>query len=334
MILINVTDAIFDNSMIVIPVEKKANELFNKWLIGHVRKISLLILNFFFNYDWLFSIIGWFNKRWNFLETVFVAYPANEKYALAYVYKSHRHWMRWLPWPAGIFCQNGKWGLMTVISALEDDFTNPDNIKNLKILLERTEKIRQLLGAKQKTFAGILPGVMYANRLIQKSVEVEVTVQSILQVERELKSKINYPDDVPLIILGGKGFIGQSLLKKLNEREAYCVDVNRDENKANIDEWPVHLKGKKAILINLTRKTVLSNYLHLFWPELVILNEVYPEPKSDELQELTARDSVVYHIVGLKAKSYPQLPKAYQGGIPCCAGYNTEKMEVIVRRLN
>jgi len=242
--------------------------------------------------------------------------------------------MAWLPWPAGIFRQNGKWGLMTVISSLEDDFTDPGNVENLKTLLNRTERIRQLLGAKQKTFAGILPGVMYMKRLIRKSVEAEVTVQAVLQVERELKSQIDYPSDVPLIILGGRGFIGKSLLRSLNGRKAYCVDANGDGNKANMGAWPSHLKGQKAILVNLTRKAVLANYLHLFWPELVLVNEVYPEPKPGEIQELTARGSAAFHIVGLKARSYPKLPRAYQGGIPCCAGRLTDDMEVIVKRLN
>jgi len=185
------------------------------------------------------------------------------------------------------------------------------------------------LRAKQKTFAGILPGVMYMKRLIRESPEADVTVEAVLQAERELKLVINYPENIPLIILGGNGFIGRRLIKKLDGREVYCVDVGENNN-----NWPDHLYGRKVILINLTRKAVLTNYLHLFWSNLVLLNEVYPEPKQNDLQELTNKGSVAYHVVGLKAESYPSFPRAYRGGIPCCAGYHAKKMEVIVKKLN
>jgi len=333
MILIGMSDILVDDSVVMALKPKKRKSTFGELIIEHIRKISLLILNFFFNHDWLFAVIGWFNKRWNFLYSVFVAYPANEKYASAYAYKFYHHKMRWLPWPTGIFKQNGKWGLMMVISSTEEDFTT-DNLNNLKIFVERTEKIRQLLGAKQKTFAGILPGVLFMKRMIRKSPEVDVTVEAVLQAEREIKPIIGYPDSVPLIILGGKGFVGRRLIKKLIGREVFCVDTNGNSNNTDTNEWTKRLYGRKAILINLTRKAVLSGYIHLFWSDLVLINEVYPEPKQNELRELTNKNIFAYHIVGLKAKSFPSFPRAYRGGIPCCAGHIAEGMEVIVKKLN
>lgn len=337
MILINVTDAIVDKSMIARPRAEKGKGRFGKCLVGHIRKIALLILNFFLfiiGYDRVFSAIGWLNRRYNFLATVFVAYPATESYANAYVYKRHRHWMAWRPWPAGIFCQNGKLGLMTVISSMHADFYDPDSYNNLKVLVDRTEEIRQLLGAEQKTFAGVLPGVLYSKRLIRESIGTQVTVEALLQVEKELKSRIGYPDNTPLIILGGRGFVGRFLIRALEKREIYSVDSNGNENTANLNDWPGHLRGKKAILINLTKKAALGKYIHLFWPELALANEVYPEPTPEEIRELTAGGNMAFHVVGLKAKSFPPFPKAYRGGIPCCAGRMDKNMEVIVRRLN
>jgi len=333
MILISVGEAVLGSPVVVEPREKRKRG-FGKWLVRHVRRISLLVLNFFLNHDCIFAFVGWFNRRWNFLHNVFVAYAANERYAQAYVAKRFRHWMSWSPWPAGILRQNGKWGLMMVISSLEHDFTDSRNAENLKALVERTEGIRQLLGAEEKTFAGILPGVMYARRLIRHSPEADVTVEAVAQAERELKPAIGYPEDTPLIILGGKGFIGRRLVKRLAEREVYSVDANGDGDKANMGEWPSHLRGRKSILINLTRKAVLTNYLGLFWPELVLLNEVYPEPKREELKRLAEIGAPVYHIVGLRASSYPSFPEAYQGGIPCCAGHPSKDMEVIIKELN
>jgi hypothetical protein len=33
--------------------------------------------------------------------------------------------------------------------------------------------------------------------------------------------------------------------------------------------------------------------------------------------------------MGVKAKALPSFPYAYQGGIPCCAAWLSEKMEVL-----
>jgi hypothetical protein len=308
--------------------KRKKKGAFNQWISGHKRPVMLLIANFFFNHDWVFKAIGWLNRRHNFIFGVFVAYPATEAYARAYVYQRHRHIMRWLPWPSGFFRENGKWGLMMVISALEKDFYDSANEENLRILVERTEKIREMLGASQKTFAGILPGVLYAKGIIADAFEADVTVEAIQRAEAELRKAENYPDNTPLIILGGQGFIGSRMIKRLQSlgREVYSVE--------GLKEWPEQLNGKKAILINLTKKRAISKYIGLFWPELILLNEVYPEPSDKEVKALGEIGSPAYHVVGVVADSYPSFPKAYYGGIPCCAAWNSPDMEVIIRKLS
>jgi len=74
--------------------------------------------------------------------------------------------------------------------------------------------------------------------------------------------------------------------------------------------------------------------MKLFWKELVLLNEVYPEPNADEIAFLSGIGVQAYHIVGVKAQALPQFPFAYSGGVPCCAAWNTSDMEVLLRRLN
>lgn len=300
--------------------------------MGHIRRISLLFITLFFNHDRVFATIGWFNRRWYFLNTVFVAYPASEEYALAYVYPRHRHIMRWLPWPTGIFRQNGQWGLMTVISSIEKDFKDPKNIQNLKVLVERTERIKQLVGASQKTFAGVLPGILYTKGLISEIAEAEVTVEVLAKAEAKVKRAECYPEDIPIIILGGGGFIGSRLIDKMASREVYSIDLNRT-SEINSNSWPSYLYGRKAVLVNITTKAVLSRYLDLFWPELILLNEVYPEPSRKEIETLKKIGSPAYHVVGVVAKSYPSFPKAYEGGIPCCAAWSSKDIEAIIKRL-
>ena len=102
----------------------------------------------------------------------------------------------------------------------------------------------------------------------------------------------------------------------------------------NNESWPSALYGSKAILINLTKKAALTNYAHLFWPELVVLNEVYPEPSIKDLEIISARGCQLFHIVGVSAISLPRFPKGYAGGIPCCAAWNSDDLEVIIRKMN
>lgn len=293
----------------------------------HVRRISLMLVNVIINNVLALFIIGVINKRFQFINTIFVAYPATEEYALSYVYPWYRHKMKWTPWPAGVFYQNGKWGLMTVVSAIEKDFKDGNNIDNLKLLIENTLKIKDAIHAKQITFAGILPGVLYKNNLSDSTLEAMVTVQAVILAEKKLIKKLNYSPKTPLIILGAKGFIGSRIIKDLGDRDIYKIDVD------NKEEFPIHLKGKETVLINLTKKDALLEYVQFFWKELVLLNETYPEPSQKEVKLLSNKGCKAFHLVGVKASSFPSFPKAYYGGIPCCAAWLSPDMEINLKHL-
>lgn len=291
-----------------------------KKVLSHVRKLSLLSVNLFVNHDFVFRLLGWLG----IFKTVFVAYPAYEELALAYVYKRHRHWMRWSPWPAGVFRQNGRWGLMMVISSVEKDFLDSANIENMKALIQRTEDIRRMLEAEQKTFAGILPGIFTANNLLEESPEALVTANAVVRAEQ----KIN-PFGFPVIVLGGKGFIGRRIVKKLKHegRKVFCVDVDHDSS------WPGHLEGQSVVVINVTKKAALNHYIPFFWEGVILLNEVYPAPSKEEIENMKSKKVPAFHVVGLMAASIPSFPREYAGGIPCCAGWNSSEIEVIIREL-
>lgn len=299
-----------------------------KTLAAHLRRLSLMALNIIINNSFAYSVIGLLNKRRKFIKTVFVAYPATEEYALSYVYPWYRHKMKWSPWPVGIYEQNGKWGLMTVISSIEKDFLDDGSLENMEALIKKTERIRKLVNAEQVSYAGILPGVFHKKSMSKSIVEAAVTIEAVTKAEKALRASLDYPDDTPLIILGAKGFIGSRIIAKYCDREIYKIDID------NRHDFPVHLKGQKVILINLTKKAALSQYLDKFWQELVLLNEAYPEPSARELKALTEKGSLAYHVVGVKARSYPSFPKAYKGGIPCCAAWSSPEMEVIIKKLN
>jgi len=117
------------------------------------------MLNLLFNHDLVFRLIGLLNRRLGFIQAVFLAYPANDAYRKAYTYPWRARLMNWKPGVSGLFRQNGKFGIMFTVSNCDSQFIDPGNQERLRTLLQRMEKIRQLFGARQKTFAGILPGI-------------------------------------------------------------------------------------------------------------------------------------------------------------------------------
>lgn len=298
---------------------------------GHAVKLTLLGVYVLLNRQIVFRIIGWLNRRFQLLDSVFVVYPASDEYALSYVYRWHRELIRRSLFPSGIFRQGKKWGLMVGISSTERDFHHRENEENLRRLVMQTEQLRKLTGARHKKFAGVLPSVISARALHRDANEAEVTLAAVLRAEAEVRAAEGLGTDAPLIVLGGMGYIGRRLIGCLAGREVYCVDQS---GALGSDPWPEHLRGRPALLINLTRRAALSQYLHRFWPELVLLNEVYPEPMVREVRALTEIGSPAYHLVGVRGRAYPRFPHAYAGGIPCCAAQLSGEMQVIVRQLN
>lgn len=300
-------------------------------LVSHIRRISLELLNIFINHDWLFWLIGIVNKRIGLIESVFLVYPATEKYALSYVYKRRIPRVKWNPWPCGLLWQNWKLGLMFCISATNGQFTDPENAENLRQVAERMEKLRQLFGAKRKTFAGVLPGVLYYKRIIREAAEADLTAAVVSQAINLVKAKESLAVDTPVIVLGGKGFIGRRVVKLLDEQNTYSIDSSDGQNGK---DWPNHLRGRRVIVVNITLNNVLKDYIDVIWPGTVVINEVYPDPTPEILERLRIKNCNCYHVVGVKAYAFPSFPAAYRGAIPCCAAWLSPKMKAVVRKLN
>lgn len=291
-------------------------------------KLGVVLINRYVGKDVVLRLIGYFNRRFQFMNTVFVAYPATEEFTKAYGFERTLHLSKWNPWITGLFLQNGKVGLMTCITNLEHEFLSADSSERLKSLVAETERIRQLVGASQKTFAGILPGVLYAKRMLTDTHETSVTVEAVVKAVDDVLNISGYPQEAPIIVLGGMGFVGKRLVRRLNGREIHSVDLH------NNNSFPVTLKGTKTLIVNVSRKEALRDYVKYFWKELIILNEVYPPPHESELTMISEIGCPLYHIVGVEAKAYPSFPSVYKGGIPCCAAWNAGAgMKVVVRRL-
>jgi hypothetical protein len=281
------------------------------------------------NHDRVFRLVGALNKRFNLIESVFLMYPANDEYALAYAYPSRLRKNRWNPWLCGVLVQNGRLGVQFAISANNGQFTDLANTDNLLYLAHRMDQIRILLGANRRTFAGILPGVLYYKRIIREAAEADLTAEAVVQAIGQVKARESLGSDTPIIVLGGKGFIGRRVVKLLGRENTHSIDSAVGQGS---DDWPKHLRGPRAIVLNITLNNALEDYVDVIWPGTVVINEVYPEPSPKTLERL--RHCACYHVVGVSASSFPSFPAAYEGAIPCCAAWPAPGMKVVVKKLN
>ena len=293
---------------------------------SHFRRLALEFLNIFFNHDWLFRIIGMLNKRLRIIESVFLVYPANSEYALEYAYPCRiRQWGAWNPWLSGLLWQNGKLTIMFCVSATNEDYIDSTNVRNLRHLTERMERLRQLVGASRKTFAGILPGVLYSHRIVRKAPEADLTSEMVSQAIAKVMELEALSPDTQVIVLGGRGFIGRRVVRLL-DGSAHSLD------RGNPD-WPYVANEHSVIAVNVMTNGALEEYIDVIPPSTVVLNEVYPEPKPNVIAKLKSKGCSCYHVVGVRAIALPSFPHAYRGGIPCCAAWPAEDTEVIVRKL-
>jgi len=295
-------------------------------LITHLRRLGVLFLDALFDHDRFYAFLGWMQRRlgWPRIQTVFLMYPETLAYALAFVYPSRLERVKWRPFLAGFFRQNRRWGLMFAISATQQDFRDPQNLPYLQQLVDRMETIRRLVGGRQKTFAGILPGVLFARRILRDAPEADLTVAAVIQAIQQIEKRESLSPSPPILVLGGRGFIGRRLVKALQSRGRMVFTVDRDE------AWPVFPGDTRFVVVNVASNRALLEYMGHLQPGMVVINEAYPPPPSYLLQ---FTGIVLYHIKGIRAWAMPPFPHAYQGGIPCCAAFPDDQMEVLVERL-
>ncbi len=289
----------------------------------HLRRIFVLIFSFFMGRVWLYTFIGFLN-RFVFrraIRNVFLLYAADERYLRKYVYRWYARNFQWSPRVVGVLRQNGRWGLYFGIGATEDALEG-DVGGNLSIMVERMERIRTLVGAEQKTFAGIIPGLLKAKDILKDPVEQEITATAVHRAIEQIKQIEEMPEDTALIVIGGMGFIGRRVVENMRndgfQGPIHSVDLKKSEN---FEQVVRTLKGRPTILLNVSRRGALTRYIPCLWPEAVVLNEVYPEPDRSEVVAIREKGARCYHISGVAAWAWPSFPKGYKGGIPCCASF-------------
>lgn len=310
----------------------KITEGYFSVVLLHIRRILVIALNTICGNFLFYSVLGLVNRLIpnRPIRSVFLFYSVNEAYLRTMIYSWYAPVVKWRPGLGQIIKQNGYWCLSFGVTANEKDYYEPKNQERIAKLRDDVDKIRRIIGAEQMTFSGVLPSIFVSRGIIKgsESVENKNTVKAIIKSIDKTQNIEQLPHDCPLIVLGARGFIGRKIVDYYLSlgRDVYSVDIN--------DQFPTNLNRRRVIVLNITKKGAIKNYIPLFWPEVVLVNEVYPEPSQEEVGLLKEQNVNGYHIAGVKGFALPGFKNAYKGGIPCCASYlNNEKFEVTLTKL-
>jgi len=278
------------------------------------------------------------NRRLGVIDAVFLMYPADTWYTGRYCYRWQSVKLKWSPGLAGIYYQGKKWGLILGVTSHERDFLKSNNDFRLREMTAKVTDIQALVGASSCRFAGILDGLLRKKGIVSEQTPQGPTVDAILKAEKMVERMENLDADVPLVVLGARGFVGAQLVERLQGREVHEIDLSASASKGKEGERTCrlgsNLAGRKALLINVARRSALTDYSEFFWPGLVILNEAYPPPSSAHLRTIKQSGVTIYHLSGIRGTAYPAFPGAYSGSIPCCAASRDfVEGEVVVHRL-
>jgi hypothetical protein len=184
-----------------------------------------------------------------------------------------------------------------------------------------------MLGARTTHFAGTLPGRFTAYRVrrgTNQKNEREATVQNVVDAILLVRVKMGHDADSPVVVLGAAGYIGRGVVERLGE-----VGVTT----CSVDKLDRYTKPScPHLLVNITTPDAINEYLsgEFIDGNTTVLNEVYPQPHPDIVEEIRQLGAGLYHISGVKAYVVPPFPKEYNGAVPCCAALAEERYEVVV----
>ncbi len=296
-------------------------------LLPHLMRIGVIFSNTIFGHMIFYRIVGVCNRMFGVMlpngrpiKTIFTMYPTNIRYMRTIIYSWYAPFVKWSPVISKIMKQDNKFGIVFGITAMEKDFAGPEGRKNLKDLHDKMSKIKKAIGVEQMTFSGVLPSRFCSMKITStdEPIERKNTVGIIQTVVNMVRKNEKVPIESPIIILGGDGFIGSMVSNRLRDSGFIGPIVSID---LGDDVEPVKklFSGKPALILNITTRKALRNYLNFLWPEAIVINEVYPEPSKAVLKQMKTIGCACYHIVGVEGWAFPSFPYAYKDGLPCCA---------------
>ena len=295
----------------------------------NVRRAAVTLLSLI-SRSWIpFLILGLVNRAVRRVDSVFFCYAGSRRYAEHYCWSQHKDWMQWFPNMIGLFKQGGRWGLVCGSPVTEADFMDPANEKHLVRLIARLERIRKLLGARQLSLAGILPGFL-AQRLAEPAPRstADYTAQMVVRAIQRVRHEYFGEQAHPVLLLGGAGRVGRAVRSLLRQEgiEPRVIDPAAGQTEENPGV-------QRLLVVDVSRHNVLEQYVDQLPAGSVVLNEVFPEPRLRVLEALRRRGVQVLHIAGVRATVLPPLPFGYSGAVPCCAIHAPDFAEPVLKRL-
>ena len=266
-----------------------------------------------------YRILGFFNRRGR-LSSVFFCYAGSPAFVRSYGLPWIAQWFRWRPSPIGVMRQGDDWGLVMASPVTEADFLNPTNAALFERLQRRLQRVAHLSRATDIMLAGILPGVLKTGSHLAFRDTRETVVAAVVAAVESLRRDA-FPEGLhEVIVLGGAGRIGSDIVKTLRETGLTCHVIDPAHG---LTDFPNGLRGRHALLLDVARKGAIAEYIPEMWPELVVLNEVFPAPSRRLVAEMQEKGVRVFHLAGVKGRVIPPLPHGYQSAVPCCAARPT-----------
>lgn len=287
------------------------------------KKLWLIFLSELIGNRVGYRLIGLVNRlTGGRLATVFMVYPASRYYITAVTFPRYAKRANWQPRFAGVYVPApGRWGLIFAVSSLEQELISTENAQRLRAIYASLEQIRQLTGAAEVSLAGILPGILQQRSLRSSVREREQTATIVEMAIYTTLAEVGFDTHHPIILLGGAGYIGAVVHKRLQQNcvnPVIVIDSRNGGHHAQLAAQLENFRGQQVLLVNIARNNALELFLDQLWPQLVILNEVFPEAARSTRAQLAQRGIDYYHLAGIRGFAIPRFAGPYANAIPCC----------------
>lgn len=266
-----------------------------------------------------YVVVGLWNRAFGGWRSVFLCYAGSPNFVATYAPGGIARWFLWRPSPIGILRQDGALGLVMATPMSEQDFLDPANAAAFRHLRIRLRRIAWMLGVEQINLAGILPSTIPADDVLQIRDSRPVVVAAVCTATRQMSKTIaRHGTSVPIILLGGAGYVGAPAAAEL---QALGYDVHIVDPKAQQSALPKILHGRTALLIDISRKGVIGDYIDQMWPGLIVLNETFPRTSRKHVGQIQSAGVELWHLSGVAGRVTPPLPFGYDNAVPCCAAH-------------
>lgn len=261
---------------------------------------------------------------------LFLCYPVEQRFADHFCTLARQARITWQPYLVGWMKQGEALSLLFTIAATETELLEPRNTRQLSDIHSRMMHLQKYFSADQLSYAGILPTVMRARRIIRTSTEADLTCIAIRDaILKVISSQPSYPGSIT--VLGGRGFVGRRMVTLL--KSDHDIPVVLRHNVTIVDKGDPISARSPSLFLNCSLPGVIDTIAHQIPMGSVVLNEVYPAPGPDTINLLTSRGISVYHVAGVCGTSKPNFPGEYSGAIPCCAAIQNLPVKVVIKTL-